>query len=92
LTGRGLALEAAMKIYVDRCNCNLSQGYCDRHVAKLIRFPEGEDRPCVSAIEDDGSSELTLIVKTDAGVTTLALTPEERQIAAYEGLSTFLPQ
>ena len=31
-----------MKIYVDRTHCDLCQSYCDRHVAKLIRFPEGE--------------------------------------------------
>lgn len=80
-----------MKIYINRCTCNISQGYCDRHVAKLIRFPEGEDRPCVTAIEDDGQSELTLVVTTDAGVSTLALSEQERRIAEYEGLSTFLP-
>lgn len=80
-----------MKIYVNRCDCNMSQGYCDRHVAKLIRFPEGEDRPCITAIEDDGRPELTLVVTTDAGVTTLALDEQQRQVAAYEGLSTFLP-
>jgi hypothetical protein len=80
-----------MKIYVNRCDCNMSQGYCDRHVAKLIRFPEGEDRPCITAIEDDGRLELTLVVTTDAGVTTLALDEQQRQVAAYEGLSTFLP-
>ena len=80
-----------MKIYVDRSNCNLSQGYCDRHVSKLIRYPEFEDRPCITAIEDDGVADLTLVVTTESGVTTLVLDEPTRQIAALEGLSTFLP-
>ncbi len=80
-----------MKIYVDRCNCDMAQSYCDRHVAKLIRFPEGEDRPCVTAIEDDGQPGLTLVVTTESGVTTLALDEQQRRVAAYEGLSSFLP-
>ena len=34
-----------MKITIDRTHCALRQFYCDRHVAKLIRFPLHEDRP-----------------------------------------------
>jgi hypothetical protein len=80
-----------MKIFVNRCNCNLSQAYCDRHVSKLIRFPEFEDRPCITAIEDDGSTNLTLVVLTDAGETTLVLDEAKRRVAEFEGISTFLP-
>jgi hypothetical protein len=80
-----------MKIYVDRDHCDICQSYCDRHVAKLIRFPEGEDRPCITAIEDDGLVDLTLVVTTAGGTTTLVLNERDREIAAYEGLSTFLP-
>jgi hypothetical protein len=69
----------------------MCQSYCDRHVAKLIRFPEGEDRPCITAIEDDGLVDLTLVVTTAEGTTTLVLNERDREIAAYEGLSTFLP-
>jgi hypothetical protein len=83
--------EAAVKIYIDRSHCDLCQSYCDRHVAKLVRFPEGEDRPCIQAIEDDGSAQLTLIVENGAGPITLVLDERDREIVAYEGLSTFLP-
>ncbi len=80
-----------MKIFVDRTHCDMAQAYCDRHVAKLIRFPEFEDRPCITAIEDDGQAALTLVVDTEQGVTTLVLDGTDREVAAFEGLSTFLP-
>ncbi len=79
-----------MKIYIDRNHCPLCQTYCDRHVAKLLRFPEHEDRPCITAIEDDGQPGLILVVDNGAGPITLALSPEDREVAALEGLSTFL--
>ena len=80
-----------MKIYVDRTHCDLCQSYCDRHVAKLIRFPLGEDRACIQALEDDGLSTLTLVVKDGDNEITLALDEKDREIAAVEGLSPFLP-
>ena len=42
-----------MKVVIDRTHCDLCQSYCDRHVAKFIRFPEHEDRPCIKSFEDD---------------------------------------
>lgn len=79
-----------MKIFIDRAHCDACQSYCDRHVAKFVRFPEGEDRPCIQAIEDDGSPLLTLVVTSDDRTVTLELDESQRQIVALEGLSTFL--
>jgi hypothetical protein len=80
-----------MKIYIDRTHCDLCQSYCDRHSAKLVRFPEGEDRPCIQAIEDDGSIRLTLVVRDGPNEATLELTEADREIIGLEGLSPFLP-
>lgn len=80
-----------MKIWIDRTNCDACTSYCDRHAAKLVRFPEGEDRPCIKQIEDDGSPLLTLVVKDGDLEATLTLTDEQRQIVALEGLSILLP-
>lgn len=80
-----------MKITIDRTHCALCQSYCDRHSARLIRFPEGEDRPCIQAFEDDGSLGLTLIVKDGDNQATLTLDENQRQIVALEGLSAILP-
>lgn len=80
-----------MKITIDRTHCDLCQSYCDRHVAKLIRFPLGEDRPCVQALEDDGRPTLTLVVRDGAHQAVLELTEAEREVLGLEGLSPFLP-
>ena len=80
-----------MKIWIDRTDCDACTSYCDRHAAKLVRFPEGEDRPCIKQVEDDGSALLTLVVKDGDQEATLTLSEEQRQIVAYEGLSIILP-
>lgn len=80
-----------MKIWIDRTTCPACTAYCDRHAAKLVRFPEGEDRPCIQKVEDDGSPLLTLVVRDGDQEATLTLSEAERQIVAYEGLSPLLP-
>lgn len=80
-----------MKIWIDRTTCPACTAFCDRHAAKLVRFPEGEDRPCIKKVEDDGSPLLTLVVRDGEQEATLTLSEEERQIVAYEGLSPLLP-
>ena len=80
-----------MKIYIDRTHCDLCESYCDRHVAKLIRSPLGEDRPCIQSLEDDGQVELTLVVKDRGNEVTLTLTDQDRALLGLEGLSPFLP-
>ncbi len=80
-----------MKIYLDRSICNDSLPTCERRMAKLIRHPEGEDRPCITAIEDDGKPELTLVVKSNGQEATIVLDDTARELAATEGISAFLP-
>ena len=80
-----------MKIFIDRTACPLCQAYCDRHAAKLIRFPLGEDRPCITAIEDDGQELLTLAVKDNGNEATITLSEEQRETVALEGLTPLLP-
>lgn len=80
-----------MKIYLDRTNCPDCSSYCDRHAAKLIRFPLGEDRPCITKIEDDGQTLLTVDVTDGINHATLTLTEEQRAMVAYEGLTPLLP-
>jgi hypothetical protein len=84
-------LEAAVKLVIDRTHCDLCQSYCDRHIAQLVRFPLGEDRPCLQAIEDDGQPALTLVVREGPHETTLVLTEQQQAAIALEGLSAFLP-
>jgi hypothetical protein len=79
-----------MKIVIDRTHCDLCQSYCDRHVAKLIRFPEHEDRPCIKSLEDDGQSELTLVIEDGNNKAILQLTDLGREVLGLEGVSAYL--
>ncbi len=80
-----------MKVYIDRTTCPDCSAYCDRHAAKLIRFPLGEDRPCITKIEEDGQDHLTVDVIDGINHATLTLTEEQRQTVALEGLTPLLP-
>lgn len=80
-----------MKIYLDRSLCNDSLPTCERRMARLIRFPLGEDRPCITAIEEDGQAELTLVMKSDGQETTIVFDQNEQELAGVEGFSAFLP-
>lgn len=80
-----------MKVYLDRTLCPACSAYCDRHAAKLVRFPEGEDRPCITAVEDDGQPLLTIDVTDGKNHATLTLTEAQRTQVAYEGLTPLLP-
>ena len=79
-----------MKLVIDRTHCDLCQSYCDRHVAKLIRFPEHEDRPCIKSLEDDGHPELTLVIEDGNNKAILELTDLGREVLGLEGLSAYL--
>jgi len=80
-----------MKIVIDRTHCDMCQSYCDRHSAKLIRFPLGEDRPCIQSMEDDGLVTLTVVVQDGEHEATLVLDDKDQAAVAIEGLSPFLP-
>jgi hypothetical protein len=79
-----------MIIVIDRTHCDLCQSYCDRHVAKLIRFPEHEDRPCIKSLEDDGRPELTLVIEDGNNKAILQLTDLGRDVLGLEGVSGYL--
>ena len=79
-----------MKIVIDRTHCDLCQSYCDRHVAKLIRFPEHEDRPCIKSLEYDGRPELTLVIEDGNTKAILQLTDLGREVLGLEGVSAYL--
>lgn len=80
-----------MKIYIDRTHCEMCQSYCDRHSARLVAFPLGEDRPCIQNMEDDGQKTLTVVVQDGPHEATLVLDDEAQAAVALEGLSPFLP-
>lgn len=79
-----------MKLYIDRAICDHTLPVCERCLGRLLRYPLGEDRPCITAIEDDDDPDLKLVLKTDGQEFTLVLDDEAREMAALEGFSSFL--
>ena len=80
-----------MKIYINRRICGDCLSTCERHVTKLIQCPFSEDRPCITAIEDDGQLELVLVIQDRRHYVRLAPTNQDRESEALEGFSAFLP-
>lgn len=74
-----------MKVILDRGLCDATLAFCQRCSAAFIRNPEGEDRPCIRQIIDDGRDLLTLEMWTDGRVLELELTEEQRNLAGIEG-------
>ena len=74
-----------MRVVIDRDLCDSSLPFCQRGSSALIRNPEGEDRPCIRDIIDDGSDLLTIVMHTDGRELVLELTEEQREIGAVEG-------
>ena len=74
-----------MKVILDRGLCDASLEFCQRCSAAFIRHPEGEDRPCICDIIDDGKEQLTLEMRTDGRQLKLTLTETQRELAGVEG-------
>jgi hypothetical protein len=74
-----------MRITIDRDLCDASLPFCQRCSAAFIRHPEGGDRQCVTAIEDDGKDTLTIVMSTDERLIEVELSEEQREWAAVEG-------
>jgi hypothetical protein len=74
-----------MRVVIDRELCDANLAFCQRCSAAFIRYPEGEDRPCIRDVIDDGSDLLTIEMRTDGRQLVLELTEEERDIASIEG-------
>ncbi len=74
-----------MKVVIERDLCDASLPFCQRCSAAFIRYPEGVDRPCIMAIEEDGKETLTILLHSDNRTIEIELTEEERLLASVEG-------
>jgi hypothetical protein len=80
-----------MKITVNHDNCQHGGAFADRCLAATIRNPLGHERYCKAQMEDDGRSELTIVLIFDGQEHTLVLHDEaERERVASEGWPAFL--
>lgn len=75
-----------MKIVIDRNFCDATLTFCARCSATFFRKPLGVDRPCITAIIDDGDDEhLHIVLRTDNRTLGFTLTDEIQEGLALEG-------
>lgn len=74
-----------MRVTIDRNLCNTSLPFCQRCSATFIRYPDGVDRLCIVAVEDDGKDTLTLHMLTDGRELEIELSDDQREVASIEG-------
>ena len=77
---------AKMRIVMDRGYCDAALPFCARCSAAYFQKPEGTDRPCIVAIEDDGKDDvLHFVLLTDDRSIEFDLTEELQEGLALEG-------
>lgn len=76
-----------MQMTIDRDLCDHVLSECEQCLARLMRHPLGEDRPCITNLFDDGDPVLRLALKYDGLEQTFVLAPEDREIVALQGWS-----
>ena len=75
-----------MKIILDRGLCDADLAFCARCSAAFFRKPLGTDRPCVTAVIDDGNEDLLhFVVRTDGRELEFDLTEDLQEGLALEG-------
>jgi hypothetical protein len=80
-----------MKITIDHDHCGHSSAFSDRCLAATIRNPLGHERTCMAQFEDDGRSELTIVLIFGGQEHELILHNDlQREIAASEGWTAFV--
>lgn len=80
-----------MKIVINHDQCQHGGAFADRCLALTIRNPLGHERFCMAQMDEDGKSDLTVVLIFDGQEHTLVLHNEnEQKAAAFEGWAAFV--
>jgi len=79
-----------MKITIDRDECVAVQSFCERCFGTLVLHPMGVERPCILALEDDQSEDLTVTLRSEGQEETLVITEGQRELIARDGWTAFV--
>jgi hypothetical protein len=79
-----------MKVTIDRQLCNHALPECEACFARFIRNPQGVDRACITEYVEDDDPTFTLTLKYDGLEEVLELSPQDRELVASEGWSSFV--
>lgn len=73
-----------MKIWIDRNLCESNLAACEECFGHLV-LTGVPDRACILEYEDDGSEALTIFLHSEGHDEVLVITPEMRELVAYDG-------
>ena len=73
-----------MKIVLDRRSCNCWDAACESHFGWHFLREEITPVDCTVAMTDDGSSELTFLIKDRDGTDKTLVVGKENQAEAYD--------
>ena len=80
-----------MKIVINHDTCQHGGAFADRCLAATIRNPLGHERYCTARVEEDGRTELTVVLIMDGQAHSLVLhTPLEQETGGAEGWLAFV--
>ncbi len=79
-----------MKIVIDHDHCQHGGYYSDHCLAATIRNPLGHEHACMAEMEDDGKTELTVVLIEGGEERTIILhSQKEQDAAASDGWLAF---
>jgi len=66
-------------------HCSTGGTFCESCFAAFLLHGCYPDRPCITAVEDDGSEQTTLVLRYGEQEQVVPITDESRQALAYGG-------
>ena len=78
-----------MRITVDRNMCGVWAPACEECFSAFLRHNFPLDRACFTDVKDDGSEDVTVLIRSGQYSATLKITPENREAVASEGWRAF---
>jgi hypothetical protein len=79
-----------MRVRINREVCPAHLAFCERCLGKFLKEPLGYERRCFEELEEDGSDDLTLDIRTEGREIRMVLNEEQRRLLAGEGWATLL--
>lgn len=79
-----------MRIIMERDTCQSILPACEECFATFVLHGCYPDRSCITEVIDDGTEQVTLVVRYEGCEETVVVTDENREMLAYEGWDKFV--
>jgi hypothetical protein len=78
-----------MRVTIDRNLCGTWPPACEECFGVFVAHDFAPDRACITGMWEDGSANVTAVIRSGHFVGTLTVTPENRAAIIYEGWRRF---